>query len=79
MFQEVYTRELGRPAKILAWPYGRYDNESIKIAQKAGFRFILSSRHRYFDQNESPADVPRFTIDNNAPLPLFRNIVGRKL
>jgi len=78
-FQEVYTRELGRPAKILAWPYGRYDSNSIKIAQLAGFRFILSSRHRYFDQIGGTADVPRFTIDNNAPLPLLRKIVGRKL
>lgn len=78
-FQEVYARELGRPARILAWPYGRYDDNSIRIAKRAGFQFILSSRHRYFNQNDGLDDVPRFTIDNKAPLPLFRKIVGRRL
>lgn len=78
-FQEVYTAELGRPAKILAWPYGRYDRNSIVIAKRAGFHFILSSNHRYFEYGDSSFDIPRFTIDNNAPLPLFRKIVERRL
>lgn len=78
-FQEVYAAELGRPAKILAWPYGRYDNNSVKIAKRAGFSAVLSSSHRYYSQGDSRADVPRFTIDNDAPLPLFRKIVERRL
>jgi len=77
-FQEVYARELGRRAKVLAWPYGIYDDAGIKIAKQAGFQTILSSRHRYFELAESRADVPRFTINNNAPLPLFRNIIERR-
>jgi peptidoglycan/xylan/chitin deacetylase (PgdA/CDA1 family) len=77
-FQKVYTSELGRPAKILAWPYGRYDNNSIKIAKRAGFDYILSSNHHYFEQSDGRLDIPRFTIDNDAPLPLFRKIVERR-
>ncbi len=77
-FQKVYTEELGRPAKILAWPYGRYDSEAIEIAKSAGFRYILSSNHRYFMSDGSRSDIPRFTIDDNAPLPLFRKIVERR-
>ncbi len=77
-FQDVYARELGRLAKVLAWPYGMYDDTSIKIAQQAGFDIILSSRHRYFGLNDSRADIPRFTINNNAPLPLFRTILERR-
>jgi len=79
VFQEVSTAELGRPAKILAWPYGRYDNNSIKIAKRAGFQFILSSNHRYFGQNDDRLNIPRFTIDNDTPLALFRKIVERRL
>lgn len=79
LFQKVYTEELGRPAGILAWPYGRYDEKSIEIAKRAGFRFILSSNHRYFMTDGSRSDIPRFTIDNNAPLPLFRKILERRL
>lgn len=78
-FQKVYTEELGHPAKILAWPYGRYDGESIEIAKQAGFRYILSSNHRYFTAEGSHADIPRFTIDNNAPLPLVKKILERRL
>ncbi len=79
MFQKVYTEELGRPANILAWPYGRYDDESIEIAKRAGFRFILSSNHRYFMKGVNHSDIPRFTINNNAPLPLFRKIIEGRL
>ena len=77
-FQEVYASEMGRPARILAWPYGRYDGNSIMIAKRAGFHYILSSNHRYFEASDSRLDVPRFTIDTNAPLPLFRKIVERR-
>ena len=77
-FQEVYASEMGRPARILAWPYGRYDSNSIMIAKRAGFHYILSSNHRYFEPSDSRLDVPRFTIDTNAPLPLFRKIVERR-
>lgn len=79
LFQKVYTEELGRPVRILAWPYGRYDDKSIEIAKRAGFRFILSSNHRYFMPDGSHSDIPRFTIDNNAPLSLFRKIIERRL
>jgi len=58
-FQQVYARELGRRAKVLAWPYGIYDDTSIKIARQAGFDMILSSRHRYFGLNDSRADMLR--------------------
>lgn len=77
-FQEVYAKELGRRAKVLAWPYGIYDDTSIKIARQEGFDILLSSRHRYFGLNDSRADIPRFTINNNAPLPLFRTILERR-
>jgi peptidoglycan/xylan/chitin deacetylase (PgdA/CDA1 family) len=77
-FQSVYTEELGRPVRILAWPYGRYNGESIEIAQRAGFRYILSSNHRYFPADGSRSDIPRFTMDNNAPLPLVRKILERR-
>lgn len=79
LFQQAYTKELGRRARILAWPYGRYDDKSIEIAKRAGFYFILSSNHRNFVKDESRSDIPRFTIDNNAPLPLFRKIIERRL
>jgi peptidoglycan/xylan/chitin deacetylase (PgdA/CDA1 family) len=77
-FQKVYAEELGRPVRILAWPYGRYDGESIEIAKRAGFRYILSSNHRNFMTEGSRSDIPRFTIDNNAPLPLVRKIIERR-
>jgi peptidoglycan/xylan/chitin deacetylase (PgdA/CDA1 family) len=79
LFQQVYAEELGRPAKILAWPYGRFDSTSVEIAKSAGFRYILSSNHRYFMSDGSRSDIPRFNIDNNAPLSLFRKILERRL
>jgi len=72
VFQEVMTRELGRPAKTLAWPYGMHDQKSIKIAKQAGFSFILNSENRYFVKGGDRYDIPRLTVDHALDLQQYR-------
>lgn len=74
-FQDVYTREMGRPATILAWPYGMHDSRSIEIAGQAGFRFLLTSVSRYFVRGEGRSDIPRFTMRGDDALLRFRELL----
>lgn len=78
LFQKVYTVELGRPANILAWPYGMHDRKSIEIAKQAGFRFILNSANRQFATKGDFFDIPRLAIGNDIDLPRFREIIARR-
>jgi peptidoglycan/xylan/chitin deacetylase (PgdA/CDA1 family) len=79
LFQKVYTAELGRPARVLAWPYGMHDRRSIEIAKQAGFHFILNSENDYFAIAGDPFDIPRLVINNDFNLPRFRESVERRL
>ncbi len=75
LFQEVITRELGRPAKILAWPYDLHDAKSIEIASQYGFSFILKSENEYFMLGSGWYDIPRISIDHAVDLHEFQKLV----
>lgn len=79
LFQKVYHKELGAYARVFAWPYGRFDRESVAIVKKAGFQYILSSEHRNFEKGGDVSNIPRLTISNKTTLPLFRELVERRL
>ncbi len=72
VFQKVYTREMGHPAMILAWPYGMHDGTSIEIAKRAGFAFILNSEPGYLRLDGDQRDIPRLTIGHNSDFSSFR-------
>jgi len=77
-FQEQCNKELGRPANILAWPYGMYDGRSIEIAQREGFRYILTSNRGYLEKNGDRSAIPRRSVNHDVNLASFRAyITGR--
>jgi peptidoglycan/xylan/chitin deacetylase (PgdA/CDA1 family) len=78
VFQDVITRELGRPAKTLAWPYGMHNKRSIEIAKQAGFSFILNSENGYFVQGGDRYDIPRLTVGHTIDLQRFREHLEMK-
>jgi len=78
LFQQVYKREMGKSADILAWPYGIYDQRSVAIAKKAGFKYLLSSDERYVERESDRSDIPRIAVHNKMDLEKFRSMVERK-
>ena len=64
----VMTRELGRAPRAIAWPYGRYTQSVVEIAQALGFRFALT-----FDPEPALASRPlalaRFSLSSGSLLP----------
>jgi peptidoglycan/xylan/chitin deacetylase (PgdA/CDA1 family) len=77
-FQDRYRREMGRPASVLAWPYGRYDSTSIDIAKQEGFRYLLTSNRGYFEKGGDRAEIPRWPVNHDADLPAFRRHIERR-
>ena len=77
-FQDRYRRELGRPASVLAWPYGRYDRTSIEIAKHEGFRYLLTSNRGYYERGGDRGEIPRWPVNHDADLPAFRKHIERR-
>jgi len=75
VFQDAITRELGRPAKTLAWPYGMHNATSIEIARQSGFSFILNSEYGYLAKGSSLNDIPRLTIGHAVDLHRFQELI----
>lgn len=73
-FQDVYIKEMGRAAKVLAWPNSRSDSRSAGIAAQSGFRILLDADNRYFVPGEDRAAVPRFTMRHDS-LTSFRKLI----
>ncbi|NPU83027.1 MAG: polysaccharide deacetylase family protein [Syntrophaceae bacterium] len=71
-FQKIYTEKLGKPAQVIAWPYGFYTPGSIEIAKQAGFKYILGSENAFMTfPLQTPGEAP-FSISD---LPVISRIV----
>lgn len=40
--QELFVKQLGQKSRVLAWPFGRYNEDGLAVAREAGFRFTLT-------------------------------------
>ena len=78
LFQEVAKREIGSATKILAWPYGIYDEKSMNIARRAGYEYILTSNIGYLQKDSNLLKIPRLNINNSHDLSSFRQYVRGK-
>lgn len=77
-FQEKSKKELGRPANVLAWPYGMYDTRSIEIAQGEGFRYLLTTNRGYLESKGDWSAIHRRSVNHDVNLASFRAyITGR--
>jgi peptidoglycan/xylan/chitin deacetylase (PgdA/CDA1 family) len=79
LFQDVVKKEIGNDTKILAWPYGIYDEKRINIAKKAGFKYILTSNEGYLQKNSSLLKIPRLNVNNTHDLAAFQQYIGGKI
>ncbi len=74
LFQDTLKKETGQGTEILAWPYGRFNEESIAIAIKAGFKYILTSNKGFLFEGKNYM-IPRLNIDHNFDLLTFKRLL----
>jgi|GEM_PF-920136 len=60
--QARLTGLLGSPATALAWPYGKYNPETRKIARRHGFFLHFTSRPGYNEPDSDPFGIKRIPV-----------------
>jgi peptidoglycan/xylan/chitin deacetylase (PgdA/CDA1 family) len=62
---------LGFPVTTFCYPYGSYDQNSLKSVVAAGYKFAATCNKGINDGTESPFELKRIAIRNDTPLPVF--------
>jgi len=75
-FQSIFKQEMGTTSEIIAWPYGLYNERSITVARKAGFRYILTSKQGFYQHGDNYTQIPRISISNKDQLFTFQSHLG---
>jgi peptidoglycan/xylan/chitin deacetylase (PgdA/CDA1 family) len=76
LFAEIFKTEIGRKPDILAWPFGTYDKSSAKIAERMGFKYLLTSREALFSKDGNLNEIPRLNINNRLDIVSFDQYIG---
>ncbi len=71
-FQKTIRQEVGVRTNVLAWPYGFYSGQTIEVAQKAGFKYLLTSKYGYMPKGGPFNEVPRLNIGCALEFPRFQ-------
>lgn len=77
-FQEVVRREIGKGVEILAWPFGYFNEQSIQVAKKLGFQYILTSTEGFIQRVSGWDRIPRLNINYKLDLVSFKQYIGRE-
>lgn len=59
------------PISTFCYPYGSYDDTSIELVKKAGYRFATTCDKGLNDGSEDPAKLKRIAMRNDTSLPVF--------
>lgn len=75
-FRDTFRKETGGNCRVIAWPYGLYDEKSMAVARKAGFEYLLTSSRTFFAGGGSLYEIPRLNIGSRRDLLSFEKYIG---
>ncbi len=78
LFQEEAQHRIGRTLEILSWPYGIFNDRSIRIAKGLGFKYFLTSKEGFFKRASGIETIPRLNINYRLDLISFRHYIERE-
>ena len=76
LFQKTMTAEIGKPSEIMAWPYGFYSGNTMKIAAQAGFQYMLTSQRGFWGSKSLKTETPRIPVGNDMDFRTFKSKLG---
>jgi peptidoglycan/xylan/chitin deacetylase (PgdA/CDA1 family) len=79
LFRELAKKEVGSGTKILAWPYGIYNESSVDIAKRVGYEYILTSNEGFLQKDSNLLRIPRLNINNTHDLASFQQYIRGKI
>jgi len=71
----VLEKKFGTPVDLLAWPFGIYDDELEKAAEKAGYTMAFSIDGRPTGKSENQMAQPRYMIVHQQSMKDFAAIM----
>jgi peptidoglycan/xylan/chitin deacetylase (PgdA/CDA1 family) len=69
--KEFLEKSLNKEIHYLAYPYGEYSEETLKIAKEAGYTMALSTNGRWSDKTDGILTLDRVFISGAANLDVF--------
>jgi peptidoglycan/xylan/chitin deacetylase (PgdA/CDA1 family) len=60
--QEILSRKIGQPIRTFAYPYGAYDNTSVRVVKRAGFELACVVGGGLVRSNSDPFRLPRLMV-----------------
>jgi peptidoglycan/xylan/chitin deacetylase (PgdA/CDA1 family) len=75
--RRIIEREIGRPVKFLAYPYGDYDARVAKAVEAAGYAAALTCNEGPITATANHYRLRRFAIDRTTTFAQFKSYVGQ--
>ena len=72
-------KRFGQPVDVLAWPFGIYDADLEKSAEKAGYVTAFSIERRLANPSEKIMSQPRYLMVNGDGVKNFASIMTGKV
>lgn len=69
--REILERELGITIDTFCYPYGSYNDLSVRLVKQAGYRFATTCDKGLNNGSEDPSKLKRIAIRNDTSLPVF--------
>lgn len=73
--RSVLEERLGRPVRLLAWPFGLYDDDLMRAAARAGYEAAFSLEPRPVTRADPAYALPRFLMVDS----IDANALGRRI
>ncbi len=70
---------IATPPRILAYPRGKYDQESISVLRSLGWDGAVTVREGYASESSNLFELPRISIDSKTSFRYFKAIVNYRL
>jgi hypothetical protein len=72
----ILEKKQGKTVDILAWPFGIYDDDLEKAAEKAGYVAAFSIDRRHADVTEKIMSQPRYLMVNSDDTKGFASMIS---
>ncbi len=76
--KEVLENLLGREMKYIAYPYGKFNNDTLKAAQDIGYKMAFSTQSGLAEKNNGILKLHRIYISEKYSLNQFKQLVNMK-
>lgn len=63
--KKIIEEKLGRPCPYLCWPYGKYNESALRIAQEAGYKAIFTTHHGIVKKDSDPFAIKRIVVKDS--------------